>query len=248
MPLPEIFRDCLRDLSLTPNTQPAQEVPKLWLQQLRPLGHELCLFQAASNALIQRLAKQRLSAELMTFLQPWLPDTGPETPTASFRLLLGETSTGWRLMDGTVPWVNDHRWAALLHLPGLRSHWQTQIRAAHLEHLQQILPAAWLLDDTTMPPGSVIAGLGITGWANLATNGGHFQLQDAAGTITEFTASDAESVWQEKLNHAIHTGRSILSHTAAPTAWLMAHYARHDEKILLSHAWKSDAEGTSKVF
>lgn len=246
--LPELFSHCLNDLSLSPKVPLLEEAPKAWLKHLRPLGHELQLFRSATEALLRRVSKQRLSNELNAFLQSWLPESSPENLSKNNRLLLGETEAGWQLMGSAAAWLNDPIWAALLHLPGLRSHWQAQVRATHLEHLQQLLPPAWLLHATPLPPGSVIAGLGITGWERLASTGGDFQVHDATGAITKLSAVEDVSVWQEKLRHAMQTNRPVLTRAAvAPKTWLLADYANEHDQILLSHAWKSDAEGTSQL-
>lgn len=247
VPLPELFSHCLNDLTHSPKSPLLPEAPKAWLKHLRPLGHEIRLFHAAAEALLRRAAKQRLPTGLSTFLQPWLPEALPETPVHQNRLLLGETDTGWQLLGSSSIWLNDPIWAALLHLPSLRSHWQAQVRATHLEHLQQLLPPAWLLDATPLPPGSVIAGLGITDWERLASTSGDFQIHDATGAITKLRAGEDASVWQEKLRLAMQTSRPVITRTTIPKTWLLADYSTEADQILLTHAWKSDVEGIGQL-
>lgn len=247
VPLPELFRHCLNDLTFSPKVPLLPEPPKAWLKHLRPLGHELHLFHAAVEALLRRAKKQRLPTELSTFLQSWLPESLPEMPAHQNRLLLGETATGWQFVASAPAWLNDPIWAALLHLPGLRSHWQAQVRGTHLEHLQQLLPPAWLLDATPLPPGSVIAGLGITGWDRLTKEAGSFQIHDATGSITDLSASEEESIRQEKLRLAMQNSRAVLTRATTTKTWLLADYSTEADQILLRHAWKSDVEGIGQL-
>lgn len=247
MTVPEILNDCLSDLTRVPTAARVVEVPLVWLKILRPLGYELRLFHTAAEALRQRVAKARLTPELNIFLPPWLPESTQPWPEGRFRLLLGESGTGCQLLGASTPDLIAPHWAALLHLPALRGHWQSHLRAAHGEHLRERWPQAWLLDPTPLPPGAVIAGLGITGWDQLRETGADYAIHVAAGKVTPLAAGEPASAWQEKLVHAQQRPGAVLSRIQAPEAWFLAEYAMQENQILLQQAWKADADGLGRV-
>ena len=156
MPVPESLVRSLEDPTLTPETQAVVDLPRPLLKHLRPLGHEIHLWQSAARQLLAWMDKGRFQTELGAFLQRWRPRTEPasEPPEGPFTLLLHEHPEGWRLTQSSLGWVNDPAWAAFLYLPALRSSWSALLRASHLEHLRQMIPQTWLLDDTPPPPGS----------------------------------------------------------------------------------------------
>lgn len=61
-------------------------------------------------------------------------------------------------------------WGALLHLRPLRQGWERYLRRQHLIRLRGLLPRAWLLDPTPVPPGAVIPGLEVADWAEFIRN------------------------------------------------------------------------------
>jgi len=68
----------------------------------------------------------------------------------------------------TVPAsLNDPLWPALLHLRPLRDFWERELRRATVAALLDLLPDAWLLDPTPLPPGSVIPRLELDSWNSL---------------------------------------------------------------------------------
>ncbi|MCE9520073.1 MAG: hypothetical protein K8R87_11050 [Verrucomicrobia bacterium] len=63
--------------------------------------------------------------------------------------------------------LNESLWLALLHLRPLRDFWERELRRATVDSLLDLLPDAWLLDPTPLPPGSVIPRLEIASWNDL---------------------------------------------------------------------------------
>lgn len=132
---------------------------------LRPFGHELVRWRHASGALQQRWRKGRLPAPLTEFLERWMPRqaVAEEMPEA-FEVRLGDDRLH---VEGPLSAVADPRWQALLRLPALRDFWVAELRAAHLAHLLEMVPPVWCMDGAPLPPGAVIAGLGIHDWRQL---------------------------------------------------------------------------------
>lgn len=142
-------------------------------KDLPPLGHETALWLRAMRLLRLRLDKGRLPAPLAAFLERWMPRAEPQAELpASFKIRL-EASL---LASGADPALADARWHALLRLPGLRAFWMAELRASHYGHLLRMCRRAWLMDETPLPPGSVIAGLGIPDWSHLPRLAGQGRL------------------------------------------------------------------------
>ncbi len=181
-----------------------------------PLGYEVARWLDAWKLLQTRWRKQAFAAPLQAFLDRWLPrETVGALPEVFELGLCG----GW-LNVAPLPAVLDPRWQALLHLPALRAFWIASLRAAHAQHLQQHVAPAWCLDPTPLPPGSVIAGLGIGAWEELPT------LRAQGERLTEVT---------------VGTDR-VLRREAAPEAeaFTARYRRREDGKIVLEQAWRSD--------
>jgi hypothetical protein len=243
MSVPESLVRSLEDPTLAPETQAVVELPRPLLKHLRPLGHEILLWQSAARQLLAWMDKGRFEAELGTFLQRWKPRTEPSSMTAEgpFTLLLHEHPEGWRLTQSSLGWVNDPAWAAFLHLPALRPSWSALLRASHLEHLRQMIPQAWLLDDMPLPPGSVIAGLEIPGWSGLPDIGKRFRLHQ---TGRELTVQLPAQEWKAAIEQSLATGQEILV-TPPPedAACLLARFTRDKDGTRLESAWTADASG-----
>jgi hypothetical protein len=65
--------------------------------------------------------------------------------------------------------LNAPVWLALLRLRQLRDFWEPELRRSGLDHFLALLPDAWLLDPTPLPPGAVIPRLEIASWDELET-------------------------------------------------------------------------------
>jgi hypothetical protein len=243
MPVPESLVRSLEDPTLKPETQAVVDLPRPLLKHLRPLGHEILLWQSAARQLLVWMDKGRFQTELGAFLHRWKPRTEPASGAAEgpFTLLLHEHPEGWRLTQSSLGWVNDPAWAAFLHLPALRSSWSALLRASHLEHLRQMIPGAWLLDDTPPPPGSVIAGLEIQGWTGLPGLGKRFRLHQAG---LELTVQLPPQKWQAAVERSLAAGNEILV-TPPPedSACLLARFIHDKEGVRLESTWTAEAPG-----
>lgn len=67
--------------------------------------------------------------------------------------------------------LEEKLWLALLHTPGLRRLWESELRAAHLAKLRQIVPRSWVVDPTPLPPQAVLPGLEAHSWDEVAALG-----------------------------------------------------------------------------
>lgn len=224
--------------------------PRACLRHLQPLGHEVALLQQAARQLWRKLEKGRLEAPLQAWLQPWRPAAPPpEALPAHFTLLLSAAGSGWQLSGSSLPWLRDPVWAALLHLPALRPFWAGALRASHLQHLRQVLPQAWFLDPAPLPPGSVIAGLGVPTWAQaLQLPGRSFTLHGQGPATPESLAAALRTP------HALLTQASPLftdpeapaaeGGEARPAPLTLLARCQHDASgIHLEAAWASQPLG-----
>jgi hypothetical protein len=238
--VPETFAACLREPNLTlPASAPA-DLSRAVLKQVKPLGHEIGLWAGALQRQKARLEKGRFGSELSTFLQGRWPNQQADLPTGSFGLLLREGKQGWQLVGGSPLWLNDPAFAALLHLPALRPAWAADIRASHLEHLRQIVPHAWFLDPTPLPPGSVIAGLGIPSWQDLPSLHGQGHTFEILPT-TWLSDSLSKDEWQSATHRALETS-SVLREQPSSGAWLLVHYTQDTDGTQFQAAWLDEAE------
>ena len=109
--------------------------------------------------------------------------------------------------------LEEKAWLALFHFPGLRSLWQKELRAAHIERLMQIIPPGWLLRDVELPPEAALPGLGVNSWTEvmdfsqkerrLVLKISGFD-ETAWGSRGVFVGHDMSSnEWREKLQHAL---------------------------------------------
>lgn len=135
-------------------------------KDLRPFGYECSRWLQAMTMLQTRWRKRRFSPELQAFLDLWMPLEKIET-TLPETFDISRDASGLQA-EGNLGLVTQPVWQALLHLPALRDFWTAELRASHFAHLLQMIPQAWCLDSEPLPPGSVIAGLGISGWHELA--------------------------------------------------------------------------------
>lgn len=67
--------------------------------------------------------------------------------------------------------LEEKLWLALLHTPGLQRIWQRELRASHLQRLQQVVPFGWVVDATPLPPQAALPRLGLHSWADVAELG-----------------------------------------------------------------------------
>lgn len=243
MTVPGSLVRSLEDPTLTPETQTAAELPGPLLRHLRPLGHEVILWQSAAAQLLAWRDKGRFDERLTAFLRRWHPRAKPSKGASGgrFTLLLQEHPGGWWLTQSSLGWLNDPAWASLLHLPALRPAWSSLLRASHLEHLRRMIPQAWFLDSAPLPPGSVIAGLGIPRWTALPGLGGSFLLHHARQALT---AQLPAREWLAALEQALAAGEEILV-TQPPSndGQILARYTQDEDGTRLESAWMAGASG-----
>lgn len=92
-----------------------------------------------------------------------------------------------------LPWLQARR---QLHLPSLKHRWIREVRRSRFEFLRQHVAPAWQIVEEACPPGSVIAGLHATSWAeaiNHAKKSGSHSLADA-GWISHEPAATHRSL------------------------------------------------------
>jgi hypothetical protein len=240
--VPETFAACLREPNFTPPTSAPADLTRAVLKQVKPLGHEIGLWAAAHQSLKARLEKGRFSPELTAFLQSRWPNQLADLHSGDFALLLREGTHGWQLIRGSPIWLNDPAFAALLHLPALRPSWAADMRASHLEHLRQVIPHAWFLDPTPVPPGSVIAGLGIPSWQHLPSlhgQGRAFEIHSSATTI-DLSDSVGKDEWLSAIQQTLETS-AILREQPSSGPWLLAHYSQGTDGTHFQAAWLAEA-------
>lgn len=153
---------------------PPAAFPATTRRMLESAGYECTRWAAAYRTLHARHAKGRLPA----WFDPWITHAPQMHEEAITTLQFDADSAGrWWLRSG--PAASTHA-RAMLHLPILRPFWQQELRQAHFDSLRGLVAPAWLLDDTPLPHGSIIAGLGITSWADfrLKHHPQHFALVD----------------------------------------------------------------------
>lgn len=160
-----------------------EPLPRTIARRVRTLGHALSRVQKALLILPKRLERGLLDASSTAWIHQWAG------PTLNQPAMNGET------LKATIAW-QDHAWQVselppewmgallLLHLPVLRDFWRRELREMRYERLRRVLPKVWARDTTPLPPGSVIAGLGIKSWEDLPrleAKGRHFETRALDG-------------------------------------------------------------------
>jgi hypothetical protein len=183
-------------------------------KDLRPFGYECSRWLAAMAMLQTRCRKGRLSETLTAFLKEWMPQNSvsPDLPE-TFEITFAQRTLR---CDGPLAPVSSPLWHALLHLPALRDFWTAELRASHYAHLLQMIPQAWCMDPAPLPPGTVIAGLGISSWADLP------HLTESASQFHQ---------------QAMAENKVVLSAVSAINASWRARYTRRDGQIVLQDAF-----------
>lgn len=146
-----------------------ESLPRPSREAVESAGYRVMRWVAAREVLQTRVVKGRVSGGLGTFLTRWLPENLPPVSAADFALDFDVTADHALLTSGGLELVSSPLEHALLHLPALRSFWSNELRLQHFLALKSLVPQAWLPDDTPVPHGAVIAGLGMAAWS--ATNG-----------------------------------------------------------------------------
>lgn len=182
-------------------------------KDLRSLGYECHRWLEAQKMLETKVAKGRFTEPVLTFLHTWMPATADQgAEIESFEL--HRTAAG--LTSPELPGIGNSVWQALLHLPALRQFWTAELRASHYQHLVKMIPQAWCMDATSLPPGAVIAGLGISSWSEL---------------------SRLESEDRQFQRQPLDENRVVLTAVSAIGDGWRARYVKSDGQISLQDAW-----------
>lgn len=70
-----------------------------------------------------------------------------------------------------LPHLEEKLWLALLHFPGLQQAWARELRAAHLQTLQQVVPRGWVPDPAPLPPQAALPWLQLHSWQEVGALG-----------------------------------------------------------------------------
>lgn len=207
-------------LSPVPNPLPPPEValPPMVAQRVAVLGHQLASFAEALLTLRARVAKGRLAnAELVAF-----PDFDlPTTFSVELAVPVFEPDSWLVTTNESLPWTSP-RARSLLHLPGLKKHWQGLLRATLLADLWVRLPRCWVVTNEPLPPHAAIAGLGLARWGDLARlrgSGWRFRIT-LPDTVLLLDDGSSPELWHEtasRLSDA-EPGTAVVETLVASTA------------------------------
>jgi len=169
-------------------------LPRSIARRVRTLGHALSRVQAGLQLMPKRLERGLLDASSTAWIYQWAGSAldSPSTTSEALTATIVWQENAWLVSE--VPPVL-HGALLLLHLPVLRDFWRKELRAARYEHLRRVLPKVWAMDPTPLPPGAVIAGLGITNWHDLSkleAKGRHFEIKRELGLVIEQTRWKAD--------------------------------------------------------
>jgi hypothetical protein len=85
------------------------------------------------------------------------------------RHLAAEASCGnIRITPPFKPHLEEKLWLALLWAPSLQKIWRQSLRANLLKRLHELVPFAWMLDPTPLPPHAALPRLNAHSWEEVA--------------------------------------------------------------------------------
>jgi len=162
-------------------------LPRSIARRVRTLGHALSRVQAGLQLLPKRLERGLLDTSSTAWVNQWAGTAlaSPSTAGKALTATIVWQENAWLVSEVPPVW---HGALLLLHLPVLRDFWRKELRAARYERLRRVLPKVWAMDPTPLPPGAVIAGLGITSWHDLSeleAKGRHFEIKSELGLVIE---------------------------------------------------------------
>ena len=76
-----------------------------------------------------------------------------------------------QLSPPPIAHLEEKLWLALLHMPGLQELWARELRSAHLQLLQRIIPYGWAPDPAPLPPQAALPRLELHSWEQVAALG-----------------------------------------------------------------------------
>lgn len=140
-------------------------LPRPFQSVVQSAGYRTARWAAARQVLGNRIARQRIHGLLGQTLGRWGVAHAAGVGAEGFQLTFGLLNDRLWLCDGLAGEALER---ALLHLPALRDFWRQELRHAHFEALKAVVPKAWVREETPVPPGAVIHGLGITSWSEVS--------------------------------------------------------------------------------
>ena len=148
-------------------------------------------------------------------------------------------------------------WPALLRMKPLQSFWELEMRTNHYQTMKEVLPDAWVLDPSPIPPGAVIPRLGISDWGDiesLSSGSSSFLLSDAweIGVETSLSGSVSHEEWRKLLGSALQSVPSqihVLTEVspASGAEQIIALYEKTDKRTDLLGALSIGESSVAKV-
>jgi hypothetical protein len=99
-------------------------------------------------------------------------------------------------------------WPALIRMKPLQSFWELEMRTNHYQTMKKVLPDAWVLDSSPIPPGAVIPRLEISDWGDIETiryGGRDYKLSGAwqKEVLKVLSSEVLLEEWRDSLNNAL---------------------------------------------
>ena len=145
-----------------------------------------------------------------------------------------------------VAHLEEKLWLALLHTPGLQGIWRRDLRAAHLQRLQQVVPFGWVVDPAPLPPQAALPLLNLHSWAEVA------ELGRSARRLALKISGFSPLAWGSRgvvIGHDVGTPewqaavqRALAEHGVSP--WIMQEYR---EAALIEHPWYTPDGGVAML-
>ncbi len=118
------------------------------------------------------------------------------------------------LSSPALPHLEEKAWLALFHYPALQPFWQQQLRGNQLDSLRRLIPRAWILDPSPLPPQASIPWLNLHSWqdvANLSQRERRLVLKISGFNELAWGARGVHighdmpaTAWKESINHALN--------------------------------------------
>ena len=142
------------------------------------VSEESAAYRAEMRWLVQQLGAEfsyveaeRLSAQEQAPIYRFWELFDSENIAAARALCEASASAELELSPPPLAHLEEKLWLALLHMPGLQSQWQKELRAAHLQLLRRIVPHSWVVDPAPLPPQAALPWLNVHSWAEVAAMG-----------------------------------------------------------------------------
>lgn len=266
---------------------PPASLGKGRLKEVHALGHKVERFLAARGALWKHAGKVapgtlppwmrtrdsapgELAGEGLFACAVLLKEDGFHLPQPILAQdLAGQFASLWQHCDPAAPRslpaalavpsdANAPLWLALLRLRPLRELWERELRRATFESLLDLMPDAWVLDPTPLPPGAVIPRLELASWddlAHLSSSGRRFAIASSEqihGGVILNSATPTET-WSAAIQQSLEAFGNeprvlveLSSGTETP-AWIIAFYERRAGRVNGLGAMALTADGDGRL-